>query len=150
VKKRLIRIGLLNRFKSMSAVNVVVSKHRQSENEASQGLAEVESSTSSNLPTQLQHDTGVILLTKEHFDEYTKDIIEQTSKRVAEEMVFQMQEKNEQILEDKIEMKNRLLHKEIMNSMEQKRLEIAAAEEEKAKEGLLSRWFGIGKNKKQG
>jgi hypothetical protein len=40
VKKRLIRIGLLNRFKSVSAVNVVVSKHRQSENEASQGLAE--------------------------------------------------------------------------------------------------------------
>lgn len=79
-----------------------------------------------------------IAFTRQELEEYTKRIIEETSQKTSE-MVLQK-------FNDTLEQRDRQLVQGIRQTMEDKRLELAMTVTEK--ESFWSKWFGIGKKRK--
>lgn len=79
-----------------------------------------------------------IAFTRQELEEYTKRIIEETSQKTSE-MVLQK-------FNDTLEQRDRQLVQGIRQTMEDKRLELAMTVTEK--ESFWSKWFGIGKKSK--
>ncbi|WJE74195.1 MerR family transcriptional regulator (plasmid) [Bacillus mycoides] len=89
--------------------------------------------------TNKDENSDKISFTKDELEEYTKRIIEETSQRTSE-MVLQK-------FNDTLEQRDRQLVQGIRQTMEDKRLEIAMTEQ---KESFWSKWFGKNKAKSKG
>ncbi|GAB6429055.1 MerR family transcriptional regulator [Bacillus cereus group sp. LD113LC] len=86
--------------------------------------------------TNKDENSDKISFTKEELEQYTKRIVEETSQRTAEVVL--------QKFNDSLEKRDRELVQGIRQTMEDKRLEIAAAVE---KQSFWARLFSGGKNK---
>ncbi|WP_061860404.1 MerR family transcriptional regulator [Priestia megaterium] len=121
----------------ISEFKVLVERTHSVENAAKLIMTRVKEGTNTEITHSVREEKErskpvTVTFTREELEQYTRGVIEETSSKVATEVAAQTAEAVYKKMESLIEQRDHKLINQMNESMEQRRLETAAAQEEPA------------------